>query len=93
VNETVGRRRIDSFNDLANLVDVDLVWELCPEDNASFGKSRQIARAAFTPESLAFGYRECRRRVSVRARASQSLRRRRLQNGNVIGEFLFENLA
>src|SRR6185295_17388628 len=34
MNETVRRRRLDRLDDLSNLVDVDLVRELSPEDDA-----------------------------------------------------------
>ena len=34
MNKTVGRRRIDRLYDLADLVDVDLVWKLRPENDA-----------------------------------------------------------
>src|SRR6476660_2532335 len=40
MNEAVCRRWIDRLHDLANLVDVNLVWELCPEDDA---RGREVA--------------------------------------------------
>src|SRR5687767_1549659 len=38
MNEAVSRRWIDRFDDFANLVDVDLVRKLRPEDDARSGK-------------------------------------------------------
>ena len=38
--EAIGRRWIDRLHDLANLVDVNLVWKLCPEDDA---RGREVA--------------------------------------------------
>src|SRR5205085_2757795 len=40
VNETVSRWRIDRLDDFANLVDVDLVWKLRPENDA---RGRKVA--------------------------------------------------
>src|SRR4030095_9488099 len=52
VNETVSGWRIDGLDDLADLVDVDLVWKLRPENDSRRGKVAPDCSRRFHPREF-----------------------------------------
>ena len=94
MNEAVGRRWVDRLYDLSNLVDIDLVRKLRPEDDA---RSREVApdgaRGLNARELRHLDIENANVRSLIQGEFDGLFAVAGFENGNVRRKLLFENLA